>query len=79
MQAALPSHTSAKARPSPCARCAFRMPAALTALTPSTARMVGQKKTSAQARPRDHNRVLFWKGDTVVDATFSHIGPMSAE
>ncbi len=25
-----------------------------------------------------HNRVLFWKGDTVVDATFSHIGPMSA-
>ncbi len=26
----------------------------------------------------DHNRVLFWKGDTVVDANFSHIGPMSA-
>jgi hypothetical protein len=26
----------------------------------------------------NHNRVLFWKGDTVVDATFSHIGPMSA-
>lgn len=26
----------------------------------------------------DHNRVLFWKGDTVVDAMFSHIGPMSA-
>jgi hypothetical protein len=25
----------------------------------------------------DHNRVLFWKGNTVVDATFSHIGPMS--
>lgn len=25
-----------------------------------------------------HNRVLFWKGDTVVDATFSHIGPMTA-
>ncbi len=25
-----------------------------------------------------HNRVLFWKGETVVDATFSHIGPMSA-
>ena len=24
------------------------------------------------------NRVLFWKGDTVVDATFSHVGPMSA-
>ena len=26
----------------------------------------------------DHNRVLFWTGTTVVDATFSHIGPMSA-
>ena len=24
------------------------------------------------------NRVLFWKGNTVVDANFSHIGPMSA-
>lgn len=26
----------------------------------------------------DHGRVLFWKGVTVVDATFSHIGAMSA-
>jgi hypothetical protein len=26
----------------------------------------------------DHNRVLFWLGTTVVDATFSHVGPMSA-
>ncbi|MGC1424356.1 MAG: DUF6599 family protein [Terracidiphilus sp.] len=26
----------------------------------------------------DKNRVLFWKGNTVVDATFSHVGPMSA-
>jgi len=25
----------------------------------------------------NHNRVLFWVGDTVVDAMFSHIGPMS--
>jgi len=25
----------------------------------------------------NHNRVLFWVGNTVVDATFSHIGPMS--
>jgi hypothetical protein len=25
-----------------------------------------------------HNRVLFWKGDTVVDANFSSIGPMTA-
>lgn len=24
------------------------------------------------------NRVLFWQGDTVIDATFSHVGPMSA-
>ena len=24
------------------------------------------------------NRVLFWQGNTVVDATFSHVGPMSA-
>jgi len=26
----------------------------------------------------DHNRVLFWKGNTVVDANFSRVGPMSA-
>ncbi len=26
----------------------------------------------------DHNRVLFWKGNTVVDATFTHISPESA-
>ena len=26
----------------------------------------------------DKNRVLFWKGTTVVDATFSHVGAMSA-
>ncbi len=26
----------------------------------------------------DHNRVLFWKGETLVDATFSHIGPLAA-
>jgi hypothetical protein len=25
----------------------------------------------------DHNRVLFWLGDILVDANFSHIGPMS--
>jgi len=25
----------------------------------------------------NHNRVLFWRGDVVVDATFSHVGPMS--
>lgn len=24
------------------------------------------------------NRVLFWQGDTVIDAAFSHVGPMSA-
>ena len=26
----------------------------------------------------DKNHVLFWKGNTVVDAKFSHVGPMSA-
>ncbi len=26
----------------------------------------------------NHNRVLFWKGDTVIDANFSHIGPLAA-
>jgi hypothetical protein len=26
----------------------------------------------------DKNHVLFWKGNTVIDATFSHVGPMSA-
>ncbi len=26
----------------------------------------------------DKNRVIFWKGDTVVDASFSHVGPMTA-
>jgi hypothetical protein len=26
----------------------------------------------------DHNRVLFWLGNTVVDANFSRVGPMSA-
>ncbi len=25
----------------------------------------------------DHNRVLFWRGDVMVDATFSHLSPMS--
>jgi hypothetical protein len=26
----------------------------------------------------DHNRILFWQGTTVVDATYSRIGPMTA-
>jgi hypothetical protein len=26
----------------------------------------------------NHNRVIFWKGDIVIDATFSQIGPLSA-
>lgn len=26
----------------------------------------------------DHNRVIFWVGTTVIDANFSHVGPMSA-
>jgi len=35
---------------------------------------IGAGATSDHA----HNRVVFWKGGTVVDATFSQIGPMSA-
>jgi hypothetical protein len=26
----------------------------------------------------NHNRVLFWKGDVVIDASYSHIGPLDA-
>ena len=26
----------------------------------------------------DNNRVLFWRGNIMVDADFSHVGPMSA-
>ncbi len=40
--------------------------------------MGGPKEDIGAGATSNHNRVLFWKGDTVVDATFSHIGPMSA-
>ena len=36
------------------------------------------KETIGTGAASDHNRVLFWTGTTVVDATFSRIGPMSA-
>jgi hypothetical protein len=36
------------------------------------------KESIGTGAASDHNRVLFWRGDTVVDATFSHIEPMSA-
>lgn len=36
------------------------------------------KENIGEGATSNHNRVLFWKGETVVDATFSHIGPMSA-
>ncbi|HEY1647252.1 MAG TPA: DUF6599 family protein [Terracidiphilus sp.] len=36
------------------------------------------KESIGAGAASDKNRVLFWKGDTVVDATFSRIGPMSA-
>jgi hypothetical protein len=36
------------------------------------------KENIGSGATSNHNRVLFWKGDTVIDATFSHIGPMSA-
>lgn len=36
------------------------------------------KESIGTGATSDNNRVLFWRGDTVVDATFSHVGPMSA-
>jgi hypothetical protein len=36
------------------------------------------KEAIGDGAASDNNRVIFWKGDTVVDATFSKIGPMSA-
>jgi hypothetical protein len=36
------------------------------------------KESIGTGAASDKNRVLFWRGDTVVDATFSHIEPMSA-
>jgi len=36
------------------------------------------KESIGEGATSDNNRVLFWKGNTVVDATFSRIGPMSA-
>ena len=36
------------------------------------------KESIGEGATSNHNRVLFWKGETVVDATFSRIGPMSA-
>jgi hypothetical protein len=36
------------------------------------------KESIGTGATSDNNRVLFWKGDIVVDATFSQISPMSA-
>jgi len=36
------------------------------------------KEAIGNGAASDNNRVLFWAGTTVVDATFSHVGPMSA-
>jgi len=36
------------------------------------------KESIGEGATSDNNRVLFWKGNTVVDATFSRVGPMSA-
>ncbi len=36
------------------------------------------KEDIGEGAASDKNRVLFWKGDTVVDANDSHIGPMTA-
>jgi hypothetical protein len=35
------------------------------------------KEAIGSGATSNHNRVLFWLGNTVVDANFSHIGPMS--
>jgi hypothetical protein len=35
------------------------------------------KESIGTGAASDNNRVLFWAGTTVVDATFSHVGPMS--
>ena len=36
------------------------------------------KEAIGSGAASDHNRVLFWLGNTVIDANFSRIGPMSA-
>jgi hypothetical protein len=36
------------------------------------------KESIGAGAASDKSRVLFWKGDSVVDATFSRVGPMSA-
>lgn len=36
------------------------------------------RETIGTGAASDNNRVLFWAGTTVIDATFSHVGPMSA-
>ncbi len=36
-----------------------------------------KESIGSQGAASDKNRVLFWRGSTVVDATFSHIEPMS--
>jgi hypothetical protein len=36
------------------------------------------KESIGTGAASDKNRVIFWRGDTVVDATFSHMEPMSA-
>jgi hypothetical protein len=36
------------------------------------------KETIGSGAASDKNRVLFWRGNTLVDATFSHVGPMTA-
>ena len=54
------------------------MLAGRTARIRSTARMDGRRRRSAQARRRTRITCCSGWGNTVVDATFSHVGPMSA-
>ena len=36
------------------------------------------KESIGTGAASNHNRVIFWQGTTLVDATFSQVGPMSA-
>ena len=56
----------------------FRMPPALTVPTPSTARTVGQRKTSAPALPLTTTACSSGRATPSLTRHFSHIGPMSA-
>jgi hypothetical protein len=69
--------TSAAARRSACARCASTTPAAPYGAYSFYRQNGWPKEEIGTGATSNHNRVLFWVGNTVVDANFSRIGPMS--